>query len=142
VSQQVAGQTKASMRQAKQIEARLLEEVGAGRHKGSRSRTMAELLERWLEWRATVRPVASTTVSSYRAAMDRYILPALGRLPVRQVDAVHPPQAEDATRLLSAAVAEDPELGLFLRLAVMLSARRGELCGLRGRPSTLTAARC
>ena len=87
VSQQVAGQTKASMRQAKQIEARLLEEVGAGRHKGSRSRTMAELLERWLEWRPTVRPIAPTTVSSYRAAMDRYILPALGKLPVRQVDA-------------------------------------------------------
>lgn len=48
---------------------------------------MAELLERWLEWRPTVRPIAPTTVSSYRAAMDRYILPALGKLPVRQVDA-------------------------------------------------------
>jgi hypothetical protein len=187
VSQQVAGQTKASMREAKQIEARLLEEVGAGQHKGSRSRTMAELLERWLEWRPAVRPIAPTTVSSYRAAMDRYILPALGKLPVRQVDAatldafyahlctrggkdgrplkastvhevhavlsgalkqavvwgwighnpaklatapsvqkadVQPPQAEDAARLLSAAMAEDPELGLFLRLAVMLGARR------------------
>jgi hypothetical protein len=32
-------------------------------------------------------PIAPTTVSSYRAAMDRYILPALGKLPVRQVDA-------------------------------------------------------
>jgi Phage integrase, N-terminal SAM-like domain len=85
VSQQVAGQTKASMRQAKQIEARLLEEIGAGRHRGSRSRTMGELLERWLEWRPTVRPIAPTTVSSYRAAMDRYILPALGKLPVRRV---------------------------------------------------------
>jgi integrase len=196
VSQQVAGQTKASMRQAKQIEARLLEEVGAGRHKGSRSRTMAELLERWLVWRPTVRPIAPTTVSSYRAAMDRYILPALGKLPVRQLDAatldafyaqlrtrggkngrplaatastvhevhavlsgalkqavvwgwvghnpaklatapsverpdVQPPQAEDAARLLSAAHAEGPELGLFLRLAVVLGARRGEICGLR-----------
>ena len=87
VSQQVAGQTKASMRQAKQIEAQLLTEIGTGQHKGSRSRTMAELLERWLEWRPTVRPIAPTTVSSYRAAMDRYILPALGKLPVRQVDA-------------------------------------------------------
>ena len=48
---------------------------------------MAELLERWLEWRPTVRPIAPTTVSSYRAAMGRYILPALGKLPVRQVDA-------------------------------------------------------
>ena len=65
------GQTKASMREAKQIEAQLLAEVGTGQHKGSRSRTMAELLERWLEWRPTVRPIAPTTVSSYRAAMDR-----------------------------------------------------------------------
>jgi integrase len=194
VSQQVPGQTKASMRQAKQVEARLLEEVGAGRHKGSRSRTMSELLERWLEWRPTVRPIAPTTVSSYRAAMDRYILPALGKLPVRQVDAatldafyahlrtrggkdgrplkastvhevhavlsgalkqavvwgwighnpakqataptvekpdVQPPSAEDAARLLAIAMGESPELGLFLRLAVVLGARRGELCSLR-----------
>jgi integrase len=194
VSQQVPGQTKASMRQAKQVEARLLEEVGIGQHRGSRSRTMAELLERWLEWRATVRPIAPTTVASYRAALDRYILPALGRLPVRQVDAatldafyarlrtaggkggrplkastvhevhavlsgalkqavvwgwighnpaklatapsvqkadVQPPQAEDAARLLAAATQESPELGLFLRLAVILGARRGELCALR-----------
>jgi hypothetical protein len=87
VSQQVAGQTKASMRQAKQIEAQLLAEIGTGQHKGARSRTMADLLERWLEWRPTVRPIAPTTVSSYRAAMDRYILPALGKLPVRRVDA-------------------------------------------------------
>ena len=44
---------------------------------------------------------------------------------------VQPPQAEDAARLLSAAMAGDLELGLFLRLAVMLGARRGELCALR-----------
>jgi integrase len=194
VSQQVPGQTKASMREAKQIEARLLEEIGAGRHKGSWSRTMAELLDRWLQWRPTVRPIAPTTVSSYRAAIDRYILPALGKLPVRQLDAatldafyarlrtgggkdgralkastvhevhavlsgalkqavvwgwighnpakqaaapsvqkadVQPPQVEDAARLLSAASADSPELGLFLRLAVVLGARRGEICGLR-----------
>jgi integrase len=155
---------------------------------------MAELLERWLEWRPTVRAIAPTTVSSYRAAMDRYILPALGKLPVRQLDAatldafyahlrtrggkdgrplkastvhevhavlsgalkqavvwgwighnpaklatapsvqkadVQPPQAEDAARLLAAAHEESPELGLFLRLAVVLGARRGELCALR-----------
>jgi hypothetical protein len=63
------------MRQAKQIEAQFLAEIGTGQHRGSRSRTMAELLERWLEWRPTVRPIAPTTVSSYRAAMDRYIQP-------------------------------------------------------------------
>jgi integrase len=194
VSQQVPGQTKTSMRQAKQVEARLLEEVGTGRHKGSRSRTMAELLERWLQWRPTVRPIAPTTISSYRAAMDRYILPALGKVPIRQVDAatldafyahlrtgggkdgrplkastvhevhavlsgalkqavvwgwighnpakqatapavekpdVQPPSAEDAAWLLATAMDESPELGLFLRLAVVLGARRGELCSLR-----------
>jgi integrase len=194
VSQQVPGQTKASLREAKQVEARLLEEVGTGQHRGSRARTMAELLERWLEWRPTVEPIAPTTVASYRAALDRYILPALGKLSVRQVDAatldafyahlrtrggkdghplkastvhevhavlsgalkqavawgwighnpaklataptvqkadVQPPKAEDAARLLAAAMQESPELGLFLRLAVVLGARRGELCSLR-----------
>jgi integrase len=44
---------------------------------------------------------------------------------------VQPPHSEDAARLLSAAMAEDAELGLFLRLAVMLGAHRGELCALR-----------
>jgi hypothetical protein len=64
------------------------EAVAAGvGDRASCSRTMAELLERWLEWRPTVRPIAPTTVSSDRAAMDRYILPALGKFPVRQVDA-------------------------------------------------------
>ena len=67
VSRQVPGKGRAAMKQARQVE--------------------AELLERWLEWRPTVRPIAPTTVSSYRAAMDRYILPALGKLPVRQLDA-------------------------------------------------------
>jgi integrase len=194
VSQQVAGQTKASMREAKQVEARLLDEVGTGRHKGSRSRTVTELLERWFEWRQKVKPISPTTVMSYRGDLDRYILPALGKLAVRQLDAatldtfytrlraaggkngqplsasivrevhailsgalkqavvwgwighnpaklatppaiekadVQPPKTQDAARLLAAAMAEDPELGLFLRLAVVLGARRGELCSLR-----------
>ena len=137
--------------------------------------------------------------------MDRYILPALGKLPVRQVDAatldafyahlrtrggkdgrplkastvhevhavlsgalkqavvwgwighnpaklatapsvekadVQPPQAEDAAPLLSAAHTEGPELALFLRFAVVLVARRGEICGSAGRISTSSAARC
>jgi len=194
VSRQVPGKGRAALKAAKQVEAELLAEVGAGRHRGSRDRTMAELLERWFEWRQTVRPISPTTVMSYRGDLDRYILPALGELPVRQLDAatldtfyarlrtgggkqgrplsasivrevhailsgalkqalvwgwighnpaklatspavqkadVRPPQAEDATRLLTVAMAEDPELGLFLRLAVVLGARRGELCSLR-----------
>jgi hypothetical protein len=127
--------------------------------------------------------------------MDRYVLPALGKLPVRQVDAatldafyahlrtrggkdgrplrassvhevhavlsgalkqavawgwighnpatqatapsaqkadVQPPQPEDAGRLLSAAMAESPELGLFLRLACVAACMT---CGTSWSPS-------
>jgi integrase len=44
---------------------------------------------------------------------------------------VAPPAVEDAARLLSAAQQEDTGLGLFVRLAVVLGACRGELCALR-----------
>jgi hypothetical protein len=59
VSRQVPGQTKRSYREAKKIEAELLEQVDRGQHRGSSSRTVAELIERWLGWRqlSSVRPV-------------------------------------------------------------------------------------
>jgi integrase len=87
---------------------------------------MAELLERWLEWRPTVR--------LRQAVAWGWI----GHNPAKQATApsaqkadVQPPEPEDATRLLSAAMAESPELGLFLRAAVVLGARRGEIISLR-----------
>jgi integrase len=184
----------ASRAEAKQAEARLITEVGAGQHRGSSNRTVAELVERWLEWRQSVRPISPTTVATYRGYIDRAIRPTLGKLQLSRLDAatldafyahlrkqggkggrpmaassvhqVHailsgalnravvwgwvahnparlatppsiertdlqPPAVEDAARLLAVALAEDPELGLFLRLAVVLGARRGELCALR-----------
>jgi integrase len=233
ISRQVPGQTKASQRQAKKVEAELLEQVDRGEQRGSRTRTVAELVERWFTWRQQVRPISPVTVANYRGAIDRYILPALGRAKVREVDAatldalyaqvrahggkcrvcwrrirrrepplrageryrlgpdvgeqvhepdcargwplsasavqeVHtvlsgafkqavawgwaghnpaklatapaagksgasPPDAKGVARLLTAAMVEDPELGLFLRLAVVLGARRGELIGLKWR---------
>jgi integrase len=233
VSRQVAGQTKASHRQAKKVEAELLEQVDRGEQRGSRTRTVGELVEHWFTWRQQVRPISPITVRNYRGAIERYILPALGRAKVREVDAatldalyaqvrahggkcrvcwqrirrrepplragdryrprpgadeqvhqpdcargwplsasavqeVHtvlsgafkqavvwgwaghnpaklatapaagrsgasPPDAEAVARLLTAAMVEDPELGLFLRLAVVLGARRGELIGLKWR---------
>jgi hypothetical protein len=51
--------------------------------------------------------------------------------PVGPKAEVQPPNAEEAGRLLAAAMEESAELGLFLRLAVVLGARRGELCSLR-----------
>ena len=233
VSRQVPGHTKASYRQAKKVEAELLEQVDRGEQRGSRTRTVAELVERWFTWRQQVKPISPVTVANYRGAIDRYLLPALGRARLREVDAatldalyaqvrahggkcrvcwqrirrgepplrageryrpqpdaaeqvhepdcargwplsasavrevhtvlsgafkqavawgwtghnpaklatppsagkggVSPPAATDVARLLTAAMAEDPELGLFLRLAVVLGARRGELCGLKWR---------
>ena len=184
----------ATRAQAKQAEARLITEVGAGQHRATANRTVAELLDRWPEWRQSVRPISPTTVATYRGYIDRAILPALGKLQLSRLDAatldafyaqlrtrggkdgrplkastvheVHailsgalnravvwgwradnparlasppsiertdmqPPAVEDAARLLAVAVAEDPELGLFLRLAVVLGARRGELCAVR-----------
>src|SRR5688500_9845559 len=44
---------------------------------------------------------------------------------------VVPPEVADAIRLMQIALRTDPELGLFLRLAAVLGARRGELCSLR-----------
>jgi integrase len=48
---------------------------------------VAELIERWLEWRVSVRPISPTTVAAYRGYIDRSILPSLGRLQVGQLDA-------------------------------------------------------
>jgi integrase len=50
-----------------------------------------------------------------------------------------PPDAEGVARLLTAAMDQDPELGLFLRLAVVLGARRSELIALKWRDVDLAA---
>jgi integrase len=194
VSRQVPGKGRTAMKRARRVEAELLAQIAVGQHRGSKTKTVAELIERWLEWRLSVRPISPTTVAAYRGYIDRSILPSLGRLQVGQLDAatldtfyarlrrqggkggrplaassvrqIHailsgaltravvwgwinhnparlasppsreqadtqPPAVEDAARLLRTAAAEDPELGLFLRLAVVLGARRGELCALR-----------
>src|SRR5919204_7060597 len=87
VSRQVPGQTKAAYREAKKVEAELLEEVDRGQHRGDRSRTVGELVERWLEWRQRVRPISPVSVANYRGAIDRYVAPAIGGAKVGQVDA-------------------------------------------------------
>jgi hypothetical protein len=43
--------------------------------------------KRWLEWRQQVRPISPVTVANYRGAIDRHIIPALGRAKVHEVDA-------------------------------------------------------
>jgi integrase len=186
--------TVATRAEARQAEARLITEAGTGQHRASGAKTVGELVERWLEWRQSVKPISPTTLAGYRGYIDRAILPALGKVRLRQLDAatldgfyahlrqgggtggrpmaassvrqvhailsgalkravawgwmshnparlavppsvgradVQPPSVTDAARLLRTAMAEEPALGLFLRLAVVLGARRGELCALR-----------
>jgi hypothetical protein len=84
LSRQVEGQTKAAYREAKKVEAQLLEQVDRGDRRGGRSRTIGEV-ERWLEWRQQVRPISPVTVANYRGAIDRYILPNLGRAMLHEV---------------------------------------------------------
>jgi integrase len=231
VSRQVPGTGRAALKEAKQIEAKLLAEVAAGRHQEAHGVKVGELVDRWLEWRQAVKPMSPGTAANYRRCIDLKIKPALGDLAVSRLDTatldrfyaelrqrgskcqhcyrrmrngkqpmrpgetfqlaftgkervhqtdcvqgipmtasairdvhavlsgalqqavvwgwrtdnparsttppaqakaeVAPPQAQEAVRLIETATAEDPELGLFLMLAVMLGSRRGELCSLR-----------
>jgi integrase len=217
--------------EARQLEARLLQESAAGRHRAGGTRTVAELLEAWYAWRPRARPISPRTLATYRSYIDHRIVPGLGMLPltrvttatvdqfltqlsergskcqhcyhreriglpplragehwrprpdlkarvhatdcarglpmspsaVRDVHAilsgafklaevwgwrsdnpvalstrpavdradVRPPDVGDAERLIGAAMAEDAELGLFVVLAIVLGARRGEVCRLR-----------
>ena len=217
--------------EARQLEAKLIREAGAGQHRAAGNKTVAELMDAWSEWRPRKGEIAERTMLGYRSQIDNKIIPALGdlrlsrvdtatldrflahlgergsrckhcqhlmrigqaplragdrdrprpglrerehptdcvrRLPmsssavrdvhavlagafkqaqvwgwidhnpmalvtrpaVRRVD-VQPPQVAQAGRLIDTAMAEDPELGLFLVLAVVLGARRGEVCRLR-----------
>jgi integrase len=44
---------------------------------------------------------------------------------------ITPPTPAEVARLMAAAQAQDPELGLFVRLAAVTGVRRGELCALQ-----------
>jgi len=181
-------------REAERVEAALKTKVAEGRHRSTAARTVADLVERWYEWRQGVKEISPTTLLGYRLQIDRRIIPALGRLPVRRLDvetldtfyaelrrrgnrdggplsasqirSVHtvlsgalqqavawgwiahnparlatppsmprsdvaPPSVDQVAGLLATALERNPKLGLFLRLAVVLGARRGELCALR-----------
>jgi integrase len=88
------------------------------------------------------RPMAASSVHQVHAilsgALNRAVVwgwianPARVATPpsIERAD-MQPPAVEDAARLLAVALVEDRELGLFLRLAVVLGARRGELCAVR-----------
>jgi hypothetical protein len=72
-SRQDAGTGRAALKEAKQIEAHLLAEVAVGRHQDDVK--VAELVDRWLEWRQAVKPMSPGTAANYRRCIDLKIKP-------------------------------------------------------------------
>lgn len=67
---------RGTKRDAQRAMARLVVEVDDGRHVPTRSTTFSEVLDRWLEVKATI--VEPTTLTSYRWIATTYVEPALG----------------------------------------------------------------
>jgi integrase len=65
--------------------------------------------------------------------MDQAQSRSAGHAPSLPSSEVTPPPVAQVGRLLALALDRELRFGLFLRLAVVLGARRGELCGLRWR---------
>lgn len=74
---------RGTKREAQRAMAHLVVEVDEGRHVATRSTTFAEVLERWLEIKATA--VEPTTLASYRWVATTYLAPRLGRTPVDKI---------------------------------------------------------
>jgi integrase len=89
------------------------------------------------------RPLAAATVCRIHAVLSAACRAALrwGWIPFNPMDAVRqpskpkpspqPPTRAETARLVEEATRQDPEWGLYLWLAVVTGARRGEMCALR-----------
>jgi hypothetical protein len=91
LSRQIRGQTKAAWREARKVEAQLLEQLDRGEQRGSRTRTVTELVERWLEWRQQVRTISPVTVANRedRSSDRDPTATALTRLPAARTRPPH-----------------------------------------------------
>jgi integrase len=83
ISRQIHG----SRRKAEKEETRLKAQVMDGRHRGARAKTLAELVDLYLDWREhNDKPIGPRTIRGYRALADARIKPGLGKLRLPQVD--------------------------------------------------------
>ena len=73
VSRPVPGKGRAAMKRAKQVEAELLVWVAASQYRGSGPKTVAELIDQWLEGRESVRPISPTPSPRIGATSTRSI---------------------------------------------------------------------
>ena len=137
-----------ALAEAKKARTRLIGQVDEQRNPRTRA-TVDQLMDRYLD----VLDVEVTTRARYDAAIRLHVRPLLGSLPVAKltgetIDAFqavlrrcraprgvthnpHPPSAEQAAAILTAAFAADLGWGVLVWLAMTTGARRGELCALR-----------
>jgi integrase len=79
--------TAKTKREAERLERRLMTEVADGRHRGTTAKTMAELVDQWLDWRqGNGKDISPKTVNDYRSLIEKRIKPAMGRLPIGKLD--------------------------------------------------------
>jgi integrase len=122
---QLTRQVNGSYRQAEKVEARLRTEVADGQHAGTRLKTLGELVDLWIEWRAASdKPISPDTVEDYRSLIAKKIKPALGSkrlhtINARMLDAFYDDlrrygnakaasRARARTRAAAIAMGEDP----------------------------------
>jgi integrase len=85
---QLTRQVNGSYRQAEKVEARLRTEVADGQHAGTRVKTLGELLDLWIERRASSdKPISPDTVEDYRSLIAKKIKPALGSKRLHTINA-------------------------------------------------------
>ena len=83
----VSRQVQGSRRKAEKEETRLKAQVMEGRHRGTRAKTLAELVDVYLDWREhNGKPIGPRTIQGYRALAEARIKPGLGKLRLPQVD--------------------------------------------------------
>jgi hypothetical protein len=74
-SRSVPGTGRGSTREAKRVEGELLAAVAAGRHQDTHGVKVAELVDRWLEWRQAIKPMSPGTAANYRRYIELKIKP-------------------------------------------------------------------
>ncbi len=77
---------RGTKREAQRVMARLVTEVDEGRHVAAASTTFGEVLQRWLEIKATV--VEPSTLASYRWIATTYVAPRLGGMSLDKIRAL------------------------------------------------------
>jgi integrase len=82
----ISRQVNGSRREAERLEARLKTQVADGGHVGTRARTLTEMVDIWLDWRASDgRDISPRTLDDYRNLAVSKIAPGIGRQPLGKV---------------------------------------------------------